>query len=293
LFFSVIVPTYNRPQPLARCLEALRRQQFPHERFEVIVLDDGSDPPAERVTQCFPPEPALRLLRQQNHGPATARNRAAALARGQWLAFTDDDCAPRPDWLTCLEARCREHPDSAIGGRTVNALRRNHYSETSQILVSHLYDCWNREPARATFFTTNNCAVRAAQFAAAGGFDPSFRHAAGEDRDFWDRWRARAYGMQFAPEVQVEHWHELSFSTFLAQHRFYGRGAYVYHRLRKKAGSGGVSLEGWEFYSGMLTKPFREKHPAATVVAALLLAAQAANVAGYFDEALRGGPALR
>src|SRR5690606_19121212 len=75
--FSIIIPTYNRPAPLHQCLAALRRQAYPPDAVEVIVVDDGSRKRLEPVVASFP---GVRLIRQVNAGPAAARNTGAAAA---------------------------------------------------------------------------------------------------------------------------------------------------------------------------------------------------------------------
>src|SRR5687767_5128657 len=103
-FFSIIIPTYARPKQLAVCLEAIARLNYPRDRFEVIVVDDGSESPPEHVVKSFSERLSLTLLAQPNSGPASARNTGAWEAKGEFLAFVDDDCAPDAGWLRGLEA---------------------------------------------------------------------------------------------------------------------------------------------------------------------------------------------
>ena len=122
---SVIVPTLSRPEPLARCLAALAAQDYPVDRFEVIVVDDGGEQPLDAVVAgCRGPMP-LTLLRQANAGPGAARNHGAAAAGGTLLAFTDDDCLPEPGWLAALARQHRATPGELLGGRVVNHDARN------------------------------------------------------------------------------------------------------------------------------------------------------------------------
>ncbi|MBU6435334.1 MAG: glycosyltransferase family 2 protein, partial [Nitrospirae bacterium] len=120
-FISIVIPTYNRPEQLSVCLRACSRLDYPHDRFEVIVVDDGGVTPLDEVANQFRDLLTLKLLRQENAGPATARNRGAFEAAGEFLLFTDDDCAPAPDWLTTLAAQFSASPDCAVGGETSNA----------------------------------------------------------------------------------------------------------------------------------------------------------------------------
>src|SRR5919204_417942 len=102
---SVVVPTFRRPESLSRCLAALCAQAFDPTAYEVIVADDAASDEARRVVTCWAERAAARGLALRYvpvtgaHGPAAARNAGWRAARGQIIAFTDDDCLPAPDWL--------------------------------------------------------------------------------------------------------------------------------------------------------------------------------------------------
>ena len=275
--FSVIVPTHNRPQQLCNCLAALARQDFPRDQFEVIVVDDGSEPPAKVG-------PGVTLLRQPNAGPATARNTGAAHDRGTYLAFTDDDCAPTADWLTQLAARLTGAPQSMVGGLTVNVLTANRYATASQLLIDYLYRYYNSDADNVRFLTSNNLAMPAALFQTLGGFDSRLTQAAGEDRDLCDRWRHAGYAMRYAPEAIVEHAHALTLPEFWQQHFRYGQAAFYFHQQRARRGQGLIQLEPLHFYSRLLRYPFlRSRGLLACTLTLLLALAQAANASGYYS----------
>ncbi|MGL5923098.1 glycosyltransferase family A protein, partial [Chroococcidiopsis sp.] len=111
LFFSIIIPTYNRPERLLSCLKSIAQLNYPPDRFEVIVVDDGSEMPIEPVIASFRKQLNLTAIAQQNAGPANARNTGATRARGKFLVFTDDDCMPAPEWLKTLEVRFKAAPN--------------------------------------------------------------------------------------------------------------------------------------------------------------------------------------
>jgi glycosyltransferase involved in cell wall biosynthesis len=129
--FSIIVPTHDRPERLLWCLEALAALSCPRERFEVIVVNDGGAMPAARRLAQLAERVQLTIVSQERAGPAHARNLGVEQARGEYLAFTDDDCAPTPEWLAALEEAFLEAPDALVGGRTVNVLDGNLCSEAS------------------------------------------------------------------------------------------------------------------------------------------------------------------
>ncbi len=285
--FSIIIPTYNRPERLTTCLESLLRLDYPHADFEVIVVDDGSQLPLEPVVAPFQKQFNLSLLRQNNAGPAKARNTGAAQAQGKFLAFTDDDCTPAPDWLTNLAARFTTADDSMIGGRTINALPENLYSTASQVLIDYLYEYYNTGSNPVNFFASNNLALPANHFHTLGGFDTSFPLAAGEDRELCDRWLHQGYKMIYAPEVHVYHAHKLTLSTFWRQHFNYGRGAFCFHTRRSQRTTGGIKVEPLTFYFNLLTYPLLQtSSQPGILIAVFLIVSQVANVAGFFWERL-------
>jgi glycosyltransferase involved in cell wall biosynthesis len=229
---SVVVPTYDRPTALRACLESLAALDYPRERYEVIVVDDGGRVPLDDVLEPLRARMSLKAVSQPRAGPAAARNAGVARADGELIAFTDDDCRPRRDWLRRLAERFRAAPEQATGGRTVNALPQNRFSSTAQLVIDVGYRQNNEGPENRRWFTTNNLAVPAAGFRAVGGFDPSFRTA--EDRDFCSRWLDHGLRMSYEPRAVVEHAHDLSLASFARMHFDYGRGAFRYHRKRRR-----------------------------------------------------------
>jgi GT2 family glycosyltransferase len=289
--FSVIVPTYARPRQLAACLESLARLDYPRDRFEILVVDDGSGTPPEALTASFRDRLDVTLLTQRHAGPAAARNAGAARARGRFLVFTDDDCLPAPDWLRRLEAAFEHTPDHMLGGRTLNRLTGNPYATASQVILEAVYAFYNPGPTAVGFFASNNLALPAGLFRTVGGFDETFPLAAGEDREFCDRWRQRGYRMAYIPEAVVLHAHPLTFRTFCKQYFNYGRGALRYHRLRAQLASGTMAQD-LSLHARILPlvrEPIsRLPRRQVVSVGVLLMVWELANAAGFFYEKYAG-----
>jgi len=287
-FLSVIVPTFQRPDGLSRCLGALAAQELPRERFEVVVVDDGSAESPRAIVSRFTTSLDVRLIEQRNAGPAAARNAGAATARGAVLVFTDDDCRPDPRWLCVIADAAARHPGCAIGGRVENALGDGLYSTASQLLIDFLYEYYNDGEARGRFFITSNLAFPTEQFRAIGGFDTSFPLAAAEDRDVCDRWREAGHSMVYADDAIVHHAHELRLGSFCRQHFNYGRGAYYLHRARSQRGEAPLRIEPLRFYTRLVTYPLRRSvAPQSIALAALSALSQGVYVSGYLRERLR------
>lgn len=287
-FFSIIVPTFNRPLPLTHCLQSLARLNYPRNRFEVIVVDDGSESPIEAAVSSFCNQLNITLITQPHRGPAIARNKGATHAKGQLLAFTDDDCIPTPDWLKALAVRFGETPDHVIGGRTLNVLLDNLYSTASHFLIEYLYSYYNAKSDQARFFTSNNLALTTDRFHRIGGFNTFFPHAAAEDREFCDRWLRHGFRMAYAPEALIYHAHRLTLHGLCRQQFNYGRGAFRFHQLRARHRLNDFRLEPLSFYVNMLRYPLAEiRGPKKYLILALIVLSQGTNAAGFLWEMVR------
>ena len=234
--WSVIVPTYNRPQQLALCMDALLRVEPPAGGFEVIIINDGGDQEVDEVRRAAKgTATTVRYAAQLHAGPSGARNTGARMAVGTWLAFTDDDCEPSSGWLQAFERAIVAHPDALLGGVVRNAVSDSMFSEASQLLAGFVAG-WFDGAARERFFTSNNIAVARAAFLDAGGFDAAFRASAGEDREFCDRWSAQGRESMQVSDAIVNHRHALSLRSFLRQHHGYGRAAQRFRHGRRASG---------------------------------------------------------
>ncbi len=282
---SIIIPTYNRPERLKACLSSITALDFPTSNFEVIVVDDGSQVPIEPVILNFKDSFPLTVIRQANAGPATARNTGTATAKGDFLVFIDDDCAPKSDWLRLLIQNLRANDHCLVGGHTLNALSNNVFSEASQTLIDYLYQYFNRGSTRPTFFASNNFGLSRERFKQLGGFNTTFPLAAGEDREFCDRWLQAGYPMQYVSEARINHYHNLSLKSFWRQHFNYGRGAFHFHRVRAQRKDDPIKVEPLSFYWKLLTFPLSQSKGWRAIPISLLLGvSQFANVLGFFWE---------
>jgi GT2 family glycosyltransferase len=223
---SVVVPTFNRRASLQRLLEALAQQTYPPERFEVVVVDDGStDGTAEQARSLGLPY-TLKMLRQSNQGPAQARNLGVAEARGALVVFLDDDVVPRPHLIAAHVAAHQVHPNAVVIGpmspppdewprpawvRWEEDLLQIQYQD----MLAGKYPCGPRQ------FYTGNASLSRQQFLEAGGFDPRFKRA--EDVELAYRLRDRGARFVFRPEAEVWHYASRSFESWCRTPYQYGR----------------------------------------------------------------------
>jgi glycosyltransferase involved in cell wall biosynthesis len=203
---SVVVATFNRAAMLGGLFAGLRSQTLAAERFEVIVVDDGSSDgtPDLLARETAGDELAVRVIRRRlTAGPATARDDGWRAARGAVVAFTDDDCVPEPRWLEAGLDACGDRDAALVQGRTepppgelerLGPLERP-FSRT--IRVQRL------DPA----LQTCNVFYARALLQRIGGFDTAAfgRDPGGEDSDLG--WRAIAAGArpEFCEGAVVRH----------------------------------------------------------------------------------------
>ncbi len=283
-FFSIVVPTYNRPIRLAACLQALSQLDYPRDRYEVVVVDDGSPEPMDAVVDPMRSLLTISLIRQQNAGPAAARNAGAQRATGELIAFTDDDCMPSPDWLQGFAAQLEKTSDAMVGGRSLNALPNNLYSTASQALIDYLYTYYS-DPKKEMFFASNNIAMLRSHYLRVGGFDTSFPLAAAEDRELCDRWQQHGLTMHYDPNITIRHAHHLSLKSFWRQHFGYGRGAFCFHQVRAQRNHEPIKVEPVKFYTELLAYPLGRKDVKSPLfVSVLFFLSQVATTTGFFWE---------
>lgn len=214
LDLSVVMPTYRRPDLLARCLGALLAQTLPADRFEVIVVDDGQEDrcreQVERIA-ATPGAPAIRYLRAASgRGPAVARNAGWRAATAPLVAFTDDDTLPDPSWLARGLAAMRAHPDwvaaagqvrvpsaSASGGAGGRGTDTDRDSDIGRDGAPARRDARPTDHELMTRgletseFVTANAFARREVLARIEGFDERFLRAWREDSDLQFRLQAQ------------------------------------------------------------------------------------------------------
>jgi len=118
MLVSVIIPTFNRRELFRETLASLTRQSLPMDRFEVLVIDDGSTDDTEKVVAAQYPY-KTRYVRQPKAGATAARNRGAVLSKADVLIFLDDDVMPYSSALSALSRFCAENGGIVAMGKLV------------------------------------------------------------------------------------------------------------------------------------------------------------------------------
>jgi GT2 family glycosyltransferase len=279
--FSVVVPSHERPGPLSACVRAVLDGDFPPDRLEVLVVDDGNADRLDSRVSLPAGRPHVRWLRlPENVGPAAARNAGATAARGTYLAFIDDDCLADRAWLTRLHAALEANPGAAVGGSVVDGSGGNLYCAADQAILDAAYAYYNADPLQARFFSTSNLAVPAEAFRDIGGFDPAHRTA--EDREFCARWLAGGRRLVYAADAVAVHAATSSLGRFWRRHFAFGEGAYRFRSRHARAADGRLALEPPRFYTRLVLAPFtRAASTKAAGLSALIVLSQIASAFGF------------
>jgi len=197
---SVIIPHFNQPAFLTRCLASLGAQTGDVPPHEVIVVDNGSREVPHDVVAAFP---GVRLIQETTPGPGPARNAGVAEATGGILAFIDADCLADPGWLARIAGHFVANPDHGILGGDVYIAREDPDRATLLEAYESVYAYRMREYiAKQGFTGTGNLGVRADVMAAVGPFGGK---EIAEDRDWGQRGTAQGHATHYVADMIVYH----------------------------------------------------------------------------------------
>ena len=175
---SIVIPTYQRPQLLKRCIDSLILQEFLNEEYEIIVVTDGIDQQTENtVEKCKANKYFSNIFCYSlplKKGPAAARNAGWRIAKGKYILFTDDDCIASPDWVKYF---CNAFE---YYGQTLLAFTGKVIVPRSSLPTDFELNTANLETAA---FVTANCGCTRAALEEVNGFDEQFTMAWREDSD--------------------------------------------------------------------------------------------------------------
>lgn len=235
-FVTVIVPAKDRKDALAECLDSVFSQDYPADRIETIVCDDGSRDGTRNLEQLH----ACRLfINQESRGQSYCRNLAANSAKGEILAFLDSDCVAGRTWLRDLVPCFRWDRIGAVGGYVDGYSIRSgldRYDRMFSSLNLGPYIQWGTNDGSDFYIPTCNMLIKKDIFLKMGGLRESLH--LGEDVDFC--WRMRKTGKYalYVPCGEVRHKHRNRLGPMLRRRLDYGTSEatlYKFHRDKGKA----------------------------------------------------------
>ena len=268
---SVCIPTYNRRERVLAALRALDRQTIERDRFEVIVIIDGSTDGTEGALASFTPSYAFRWAAQSNAGSSAARNSAARLAQHEVIIFLDDDHIPVPGLVAAHLQEQQRSGDIIVQGSyplapgydRLGAALAYELARTRTLPATH------RPDAARWMLWAGNFSIRTETWKRVGGFDETFRTWGSEDTDFGLRLAALSIPLVVSEAAITQHQMHVGYGAFRRQSYSAGRAVV---RLSRKHGRPLNELSpdetsGW--LSSVLTRSWRAS-PTATDAAGRL-----------------------
>jgi GT2 family glycosyltransferase len=237
---SVVIPTFERPDLLEQCLWSLQGQTTPSERFEVVVIDDGSSAATDDIiAKSTKAMPNLITAKQPtNRGPAAARNRGVNMASAELILFLDDDMVAAPD-LIAGHVGCHAGRDGHLGVvGLVEWLPQLDISPFMRWLdagdVQFNYSRLNPGPVDHPWdaFYTCNVSLRRELFQASGGFDERFPYPAYEDTELAARLSEFGFHLEYRPNLLAWHARPITLDIFCDRMRKVGQAAVLLNRIR-------------------------------------------------------------
>lgn len=246
-FVSVIVPTHNRPDRVLQCLQTLLTLNYP--RYEIILVDNAprNQETAELIGRVFGNEPRVRYLREDRTGGSHARNCGVAAARGEILAFADDDVVVDSDWLLELACAFKATADVAcVTGlllplelETAPQFWIEEFGGFSKGFNRKIFDLGEYHPGTplhpftaGQFGTGANMAFTADFLREAGGFDialgPGKPARGGEDLTLFFQTVIRGHRLVYEPGAISYHPHHREYAALRQQIYSYGIGLVAY-----------------------------------------------------------------
>ncbi len=228
---SIVIPAYNSATTLGKTLDGCLSQVYPGE-IEIVVVDDGSTDATEAVAARYA---RVVYLRQENGGPARARNSGWKASTGEIIFFTDSDCVPNPNWVAQMVSRYTDTAVGAVGG-SYDIL--NPHSLLSRLIHEEIVQRHLRMPAEVSFLGSYNVSFRRTALEAAGGFEESYRMASAEDNDLCYRLRQAGWRLLFDRENRVGHFHPTRVWSYYRRQMWHGYWRMKLYRWHPKMAAG-------------------------------------------------------
>ena len=235
LDISIVIPTYNRLDRLKTVTAGLERQTYPLDRFEVIIVSDGSSDGTDEFLRSYKHPLNLKALFQKNQGPAAARNLGVSQATGEFILFIDDDVVPTPELVgKHLKTHKKYDRDRVVLGPML----------TPQDAVLSPWTLWEQEMLMKQYrsmtsgkwqptarqFYTGNSSLKRQHLIDSGGFDISFRRA--EDVELAYRLAVSGVRFEYNPEAIGHHYPERDYESWIKIAYDYGMNDVIFSQIK-------------------------------------------------------------
>lgn len=225
-FVSVVLATYNRKDMLKECLDSLFNQTYPWDRYEIVVVNDGSTDETEEVLSEYKKNApcGFKWFSQENSGQTIAFNVGIDNSKGSIVCFTGDDCTADKSCIEKLSIVYEREDVGGVGGRILT-------SESSNFIANYVEKAnfFSQEKSIKAFMIGGNSSFRRDVLKELKGFDTFFRN--GQDAEISIRAQFMGFSLGFNPESIIYHKHKVTVKGVLEQLHRYEKS---YARLHKK-----------------------------------------------------------
>ncbi len=222
MFFSIIIPLYNRPQEIDELLHTLTQQQY--QNFEVLVIEDGSQIDAKDIVASYQDRLNLRYFYKENEGQGFTRNFAFKHAKGDYFIIFDSDCLIPADYLEQVKAYLELHQLDAYGGPDA---AHSSFSPTQKAISYAMTSLFttggirgNKKHLGQFHPRSFNMGISRKVWEKTGGFKLT---RLGEDIEFSIRIHEMGFKIGLIPEAKIFHKRRTNFTQFFKQLHFFGR----------------------------------------------------------------------
>ena len=224
---TVIIPAFNVENSISKCINAILHQDYPEDKINILLINDGSTDNTNKELQQFSNNPKINILiNEENRGLAYTRNLGIKKATTELILFLDSDMVARQNFISVMQ---KYFDNQSITGVIGNLLLPNSFSPNT--LDKYFYSKYRGAKIVATdsplpfkYFLFNNTMIRKSILNLVGTFDEFFKEYGGEDTDLAIRvWRKYPEGLRYAPDAKCEHFHQRTLKQFCFSMYKYGK----------------------------------------------------------------------
>lgn len=241
--FSVVVPCYNVEHVIDKCIESLLNQDYPKEKFTIIVVDDKSTDNTLKIIKKYEENDGIKIIKHfKNRGLSVARNSGIKASNSQIIGFLDSDIVVTSDWIKVMVDELSKNEVIACMGDT--KLPEEYNEDKIDKFLYHSKRGARKtelnQPVEIPGFIMGNSAVERNALENVGYFDENFYVWGGEDTDLAIRlWQKHPNGLRFVREAIGSHYHQKTMEQILENIYKYGRTNYLillkkYPQLEKR-----------------------------------------------------------
>lgn len=221
--YSFIIPVYNRPDEVRELLDSFVQVTF-KDRFEIVIIEDGSTNDAKDVIAKYQSSLNISYYFKPNTGPGDSRNYGMRLAQGNYFIILDSDVLMKPEYLTTVDAFLEKHYVDCYGGADAAHKSFTPLQKAINYVMTSLYTTGgirgNKKAVQQFEPRSFNMGISKAAFLKTNGFS---RIHPGEDPDLSQRIKKAGYSTAFIPDAEVFHKRRISWSAFKKQVYKFGK----------------------------------------------------------------------